>query len=188
MALAVVVLAGGEGRRLGGGKPLRMFEGETLIHRAVRLATAYAPLVAVSVREDAQVGALDIPLIHDDPEIGGPLAGVAAALAFARGHGLERVLTIPCDTPYLPADLAERLAGEDAPVVMAESGGRLHPTCAIWSVSMAAALAAYAASGRGSLRGLAEQIGMAVLSWPAEPTDPFFNINTMKDLAAGLSR
>jgi molybdopterin-guanine dinucleotide biosynthesis protein A len=46
----------------------------------------------------------------------------------------------------------------------------------------------YAASGRRSLKGLAAFIGFAVAGWPAEPVDPFFNINTSSDLAEAARR
>src|SRR5689334_358156 len=101
MNIVCVVLAGGEGRRMGGGKPLQRFGDGTLLDRALALARGYADDVAVAVRAAAQAGGSDAPLIFDDPAIEGPLGGVAAALAHARAAGADAVLTLPCDAPRL---------------------------------------------------------------------------------------
>jgi molybdopterin-guanine dinucleotide biosynthesis protein A len=187
--IVCIVLAGGEGRRMGGAKPLRPYGEGTLISRAMSLARGYAHDVAVSVREARQVGDLDAPLILDDPTIEGPLGGLAAALAWGRAREAEAVLTLPCDTPHLPSDLARRLiAGlqdtRAAAVSMAASGGRTHPVCALWRPSALDALPAYLATGARSLRGFAEACGVVHVDWPAGPEASFANANTPDELAA----
>jgi molybdopterin-guanine dinucleotide biosynthesis protein A len=182
-----VVLAGGEGRRMGGSKPTRRLGDTTLIGRALELARTYSDHVAVAVRDESQVAGAPARLLLDDPAVAGPLAGLASALGFARAMGAGHVLTLPCDTPCLPADFAERFYAADAPaaaVTLARSGGRLHPACALWSERVLDALPAYLASGRSSLCGLAETVGMAVVDWSFTDRDPFANANTPEDLAA----
>jgi molybdopterin-guanine dinucleotide biosynthesis protein A len=180
-----VVFAGGEGLRMGGSKPTRRFGDTTLIGRALELARTYAVHVAVAVRDPSQAPGVAAPLLLDDPAIEGPLAGLASALRFARGQGADRVLTLPCDTPRLPADFAARLlSAPTAAVAVARSGGRLHPACALWSDQVLDALPAYLASGRRSLRGLAETMGMTVVDWSFTAGDPFANANTPEELAA----
>ena len=188
--IAVVVLAGGEGRRIGGGKPLRMLGGETLLARALRQAAGCSDRVALAVRDPAQVGAPgDVAMISDAP-VEGPLGGLAAALGWARDQGRAAVLTLPCDMPFVPPDLAERLGEgiEGHAVVLAASGERLHPVCGLWRVDALDQLPAYAASGRRSLRGFAEAVGFTAVDWPASPADPFFNVNTTEDLAEAEAR
>jgi molybdopterin-guanine dinucleotide biosynthesis protein A len=186
-----VVLAGGEGQRMGGSKPLRALGKTTLLAQALKLARAYCPTVAVSVRNPDQLaGAADAELLVDPQGLLGPLAGLAAGLAFARREGATHVLTLPCDTPRLPADLRSRLEAvlEDdgglAKVAVASSGGHLHPTCALWSTDALEPLLAYAASGRRSLNGLAGALCMAIVEWDAGEADPFANANTPDELAA----
>jgi molybdopterin-guanine dinucleotide biosynthesis protein A len=164
--MRIVILAGGEGRRIGGGKPQRMLGGETLLARALDIARLWSDEVLIAD------GGSDLP------GIAGPLGGVAGALAFGGD-----LLTIPCDMPFLPADLPERLARTSAAAALAESGGRLHPVCALWRARAADCLAAYAASGRRSLHGFAEAVGFEAVAWGADPVDPFFNINDEQDLA-----
>jgi molybdopterin-guanine dinucleotide biosynthesis protein A len=184
--LVCVVLAGGESRRMGGAKPLQPFDDETLIARAVELARGYADDVSVAVRDRAQAGETDVRLIFDDPAVEGPLGGLAAALDHAQALAAEGVLTIPCDAPLLPADLATRLSQALAPsagAAVAASGGRLHPVCALWRTSVRDRLPAYLATGRRSLHGFAETCGGVTVEWPDGPSDPFANANTPEELA-----
>jgi molybdenum cofactor guanylyltransferase len=167
--MRIVILAGGEGRRIGGAKPLRMLGGRSLIDRALDGARCWSDAVSVIAREGGD--------LRDDPAIEGPLGGVAAALALGGD-----VLTIPCDMPLLPDDLPVRLTSAK-PATLAASGGRLHPVCALWKTEAAAGLPAYLATGRRSLKGFAEAVGYEAVEWPVEPYDPFFNINEEADLA-----
>lgn len=185
LRLAAVVLAGGEGRRMGGDKPQRPWRGATLIDQALERAWGYAGTAAVAVRSPGQVGDLGATLLIDPPDIAGPLAGLASAIGFAEREGVEAVLTLPCDAPLLPDDLSARLAdalqlGDG--VAMAQSHGRWHPTCALWRAGLSAALATYAAGGGRSLRGFAEAAGLRLVDWGAPEPDPFANANTPQDL------
>lgn len=185
MTIAVVVLAGGEGSRIGGDKPLRMVGGKRLIDRSAEAARSRSGVVAVAVRASGRLGNVGLREIIDDPSIDGPLGGLASGLRFAGESGCRFLLTIATDMPFLPVDLAPRLTAAigDAGVAVAGSGGALHPVCALWSVSALDRLPDYVATGRRSLRGFAEAVGMRVVEWPVEPFDPFFNINSPADLA-----
>lgn len=178
----VVILAGGEGRRIGGGKPLRTLGGERLIDRAVRIAKLWSQDVRVALREPGQVPGLDLRVLTDDPAMPGPLAGLASALHAAKSERHEMVLTIPCDAPFLPGDLGPRLHASIAErlAALAASGTGLHPTCALWRAEAAEHLPDYAASGRRSLAGYAERIGFAQAEWSE---DRFLNVNSEADLA-----
>lgn len=189
MSLLAAVLAGGEGRRIGGGKPFRRLGGETLLTRALRIASTWSDEVALVVRDarsfEAPTGVL---LLTDAPGIEGPLAGLAAALVAARRSGQAMVQTLPCDTPFLPEDLPHRLReAAGVGVVLPRSGGRLHPACGLWSLSVEQPLLRYALEGGRSLRGLAECVGFGVVDWPDQP-DLFANINTEPELAAAERR
>lgn len=181
-----VILAGGEGRRMGGGKPLRLLNGRTLIERAVSLARTWSDEVAVAVRDAGQTGEVGAPLILDREDIPGPLGGVAAALGWASEKGYDRVLTIPCDAPCLPDDLADRLSSALAPSVgaaIAMSDSRAHPTCALWRTDVLAEATRMAAAGQGSLHGLANSVGCVFADWP-DVAGAFLNVNTPAELAA----
>lgn len=185
MSLAVVILAGGEGSRLGGNKPLRELGGKSLIEIAAAHASGWSEHVAVAAREREQMGTVDLPFLADAEGVRGPLAGLIAARRFAEDRGCSFMQTIPTDMPFLPPDLPERLAAalSGYGVALPQSGGSLHPDCALWSVEALEGLDGYAAEGRRSLIGLAEQVGFATDAWACEPVDPFFNINSAGDLA-----
>lgn len=183
---AVVILAGGEGRRIGGNKPLRVLGGNTLLHRALVQARQWSDQVAIAVRDEAQLGGCAATSISDEPGLEGPLAGLVSALRFAHANRAEVVLSVPADMPFLPADLPGRLGERmgQAAAAIASSGGHLHPVCGLWRVSSLAVAPAYLASGRRSIRGFAQAAGFTAVEWPTEPVDPFFNINSPEDLAA----
>jgi molybdopterin-guanine dinucleotide biosynthesis protein A len=188
--VAVVILAGGEGIRIGGGKPLLALGGERLIDRAVDRARQWSKAVAVAVRDPSQVETCEIEVIGDRLDVEGPLGGLASGLDFARGRDCQLLLTVPADMPFLPTNLLERLADalSGHSCALASSGGHVHPVCGLWRVSAADELDGYAETGRRSLRGFGQQIGSAVVEWPTAPLDPFFNINSPADLAEAERR
>ena len=180
----VVILAGGEGKRIGGGKPLKIYRGEPLIDRAIRRARSWSDRVAVALRDRSQLGAVPADLIPD-ADVAGPLGGLISGMKFAIAKKRQFVLVIPADMPFLPADLLDRLhqAISDKGCALAESGGQLHPVCGLWQSNAVRSALSYAAAGRRSLKGLAASIGFVAVEWEAEAVDPFFNINTSEDLA-----
>lgn len=180
---AIVILAGGEGRRLGGNKPLRLLEGRSLLERAIEWAKPRSDNIFIAARSADQVGETGLPILLDPPNLAGPLGGLASALCLE----VPAVLTIPCDAPFLPEDLAERLQGAigDRLAALAASGGDLHPTCALWRTEALCHLPAYVRSGRGSLTGFAEAIGFAPVEWEARC---FANVNSPKDFAEAARR
>lgn len=174
----IVILAGGEGRRIGGGKPHRLLAGRPLIQHVI---DRVAPdVLCGDVQDLVRYG---LPVRPDGLPGLGPLAGVAAAMAVARELGRSAVLTVPCDTPFLPLDLARRFAETGAPA-MARSGGSDHPSVALWPIARLAAVEAeLAGPGKRALRPFFE--GAPRIEWP---DGTFDNINTADDLAGAEVR
>jgi len=181
----VAILAGGEGRRIGGDKPLKRLRGKRLIDRALQQALQWSTLVAVCVRDPEQVASVHAVLVTDAYDIAGPLGGLIAALRYGADQQRDLVLTIPADMPVLPENLLQRLSDAIGTrgSALASSGGHLHPVCGLWKSASLKQIDRYLETGRRSLRGFAEQIGFAAVDWPTEPLDPFFNVNTTADLA-----
>lgn len=181
--LGVVILAGGEARRMGGGKPLRMLAGRTLLDRAIERAMRWSDRVVIAARSREQVAGVALPVVIDPPGVAGPLAGLASA----REAGRVLVLTIPCDMPFLPDDLPARLSAglPGHAAALAASGGRVHPVCGLWRSEALADLQRYLDIGRRSVLGFAEAIGYAVVEGNPEA---FVNVNTPEDLARAEAR
>ena len=184
--VAAVVLAGGRGRRIGGGKPLRSLGNQRLVDRALGIARRLSTYVALSVGTGHELADCDVAQIADSEPDLGALGGLAAGLDLALSQGFDLVITLPCDSPFLPDDLLIRLRAAldpDKGAALPMSGDQLHVACGLWRVGVRGLLADYATGGGRSLHGLAERVGFTQVEWESEPLDRFFNINTEQDLA-----
>lgn len=191
--VAALVLAGGEGRRMGGGKPARLLAGRPLLCFALDAARRHGGPIALGVRQPNQIASFaGVEMITDSSGIAGPLAALSSGLQWARAKGCRYLLSMPCDAPFLPCDLVARLHAralrDDASIVLPSSLDRLHPACGMWRTDIAPALSIYAQSGRASLIGLAEGVGYVVEAWPPSAHDPFFNVNAPEDLIVAEQR
>jgi molybdopterin-guanine dinucleotide biosynthesis protein A len=189
MTVPALILAGGAGTRLGGAdKAFLLLNGEPLIGHLLRGLAPQTDKIAISANADpARFADFGLPVLPDAPEHAGkgPLAGVAAGLAWASAIGAEALLTIPVDTPFITPDLLARLT--PAPSV-AVWQGRQHHLVACWPVSLLAELEAFLdRPGAYKVRDALALRGARQVRFDA-PQDPFLNINTPDDLLAAHSR
>jgi molybdenum cofactor guanylyltransferase len=181
-----VILAGGLSSRMGGGDKGLLPLGQGTVLDAVlgRIGPQLGPLAINANGDPARFARFGLPMLPDGlPGFLGPLAGVLAAMDWALAQRAEWVVTVPSDTPFLPPDLVARLSEPGASVVIAATDDRLHPTCALWSVTLRDDLAQTLARGERKVRDFTNRHGAAVVSFGPGPPDPFFNINTPADLA-----
>lgn len=193
MTIAAVILAGGRSSRMGGGdKGLLDLAGMPVIAHVIRRLTPQCADIAVNANgAPDRFGQFGLPVIADVLEgFAGPLAGVHAGLVWAETQDATHLVTIAADTPFFPSDLVERLV-TGAPgnaIAVAASGGRWHPTFALWPVATLPTLTKYLkAGGRRVVSFIEEQphpvVEFAMMQLTGGATDPFFNINTPDDLA-----
>lgn len=187
-----LVLAGGQARRLGGfDKALACIGGTPSLHRALDSLRPACAALAISGNGDGSRFAAGLAVVADDvPGFAGPLAGLLAGLDWTAAHRPDALwlVSAPADCPFLPADLVPRLhaarieAGAD--LALAASGGRSHPVVGLWPVTLRHALRqALQVEGERKVGRFAARHRIALAEWPAEPRDPFFNVNTPEDLA-----
>jgi molybdenum cofactor guanylyltransferase len=185
--LVGVILAGGQSRRMGGGDKglLPLGTGAVIGHVIDRMSPQVSALAINANGDPARFLPYGLPVLPDSlPDFPGPLAGILAALDWAVSRGADWVVTVPSDTPFVPRDLVARLtAAQTAPVVIAATGDRVHPTCGLWSVGVRDDLAATLARGERKVRDFSDRHGAAMARFTDGPPDPFFNINTPADLA-----
>ena len=188
-----VLLAGGLARRMGGGdKPMRIIAGKTILERVIaRIGTQCDGLILNANGDPARFAKFDLPVIADNVvDFPGPLAGVLAGLDWvAKSRPQAKwMLSAAGDCPFLPRDLVVRLDQErrqqNAELAVAASGGRTHPVIGIWSVRLREELRqALVVEGLRKIDRWTSRYPLATVTWPTAPFDPFFNANTIDDLA-----
>jgi len=188
-----LVLAGGLARRMGGGdKGLIRIGRETILERALaRLGPQCAGMVINANGDRARFAPFGLPVVADDVEgFAGPLAGILAGLDWlaANAPAIGWLASVPGDCPFLPRDLVSRLhaarTAAGVPLACAKSGDWRHPVVGLWPVDLRADLRrALVAEGLRKIEVWTARHGVALAEWPAEPVDPFFNVNTPEDAA-----
>ncbi|MCA6108379.1 molybdenum cofactor guanylyltransferase MobA [Bradyrhizobium sp. CNPSo 4026] len=188
-----VLLAGGLARRMGGGdKPMRTIGGRTILERVIaRLAPQCDGLILNANGDPARFVAFGLPVVADSvADFPGPLAGILAALEWMAANRPEvsLVLSAAADCPFLPRDLVSRLhealVKENAQLAVAASAGQSHPVIGLWSVSLRDELRhALTVKDIRKIDRWTARYKLATVNWPTEPLDPFFNANTVEDIA-----
>jgi molybdopterin-guanine dinucleotide biosynthesis protein A len=182
-----VILAGGEGRRMGGAdKALLPLAGRPLIAHVLDRFEPQVDRVLISANGDpARFAGLGCQVLADaTPQ--GPMSGVLAALIAAAGMGATHVVSTPCDTPFLPGDLVPQLllAAEGSPegLALAADATGDHPATALWPVALVPALSAFLSAGEAKVTRFTSAHRAARAVFP----DPraFLNLNTPEDLAS----
>lgn len=189
-----LILAGGLARRMGGGDKARIKIGDrTILERVLAtMAPQCARLIINANGDPARFADTGLPVVADSvPDFAGPLAGILAGLDWAAAHApdVTDVASVPGDCPFLPTDLVVRLTAVRAeaktPLACARSGDWRHPVAGLWPVALREDLRkALTVEGLHKIEIWTARHGVAIADWPAEPVDPFFNVNTPEDVAA----
>lgn len=184
MRPAALVLAGGAARRLGGvDKPLLTLRGRTVLEHILETLAGQAGPIALSANGDPdRFAGFGLPVLDDGALVGeGPLAGVLAGLEWAAAGGHATLLTVPGDTPFIPADLVARLTPGPS---CAASAGQAHHLVALWPVAARDALRRWLSTpGPRGVRQFSAKLGQRQIVFSAVASDPFLNVNTVEDLA-----
>lgn len=178
-----IVLAGGRGRRMGGvDKGLQLLHGRPLVaHVIERLAPQVHEIIVNANQNLAAYGAFGYRVVAD--ELGGfagPLAGLHAGLGAAR---CALAATVPCDSPFLPADLVSRLAaalGEND-LAVAKTGDQPHPVFCLVRTELRNHLGAFLAAGGRKIDAWYASLRVAEVPFDDE-AEAFRNINTIEEL------
>ena len=182
-----IVLAGGQGRRMGGvDKGLVAFRGAPMVATVIARLAPQVGAIVVNANQNADAYAAFGHRVVPDAVGGyaGPLAGLHAGLAAAT---TRYVVTVPCDSPFLPNDLVARLgeglAGEDAQLAVARTHDQPHPVFALVRADVRAHLEAYLAGGGRKIDAWYATLRVVEVAFDDE-AEAFRNINTRDELAA----
>jgi molybdopterin-guanine dinucleotide biosynthesis protein A len=179
-----IVLAGGLGRRMGGvDKGLKELRGRPMVQWVLeRLAPQVDDIVINANQNLERYRAFGHRVVSDEISgFAGPLAGLHAGLKAVK-HPL--VITVPCDSPFLPLDLVSRLAsslgGND--LAVARTGDQPHPVFALVRRHCGESLEAFLAQGGRKIDAWYGSLKVAQVDFSDE-AQAFRNINTPDELA-----
>ena len=197
-SIAAVILAGGRSSRMGGvDKGLQLFHGVPLAQQALlRLLPQVGNVIINANRNIAEYESFGVPGWPDDNALGefaGPLAGMTAAL---RHCTTPYLLTVPCDAPLFPLDLAARLANAfasadvDFAVASAPHSGlpgepcRPQPVFSLMKAAMRESLLAYTQQGGRKVSAwmLQHRVLYVPFDQAGDAANAFFNANTLEEL------
>jgi molybdenum cofactor guanylyltransferase len=182
-AVSGVVLAGGQGRRMGGvDKGLQPLRGKPMAQWALERLAPQVDEILINCNQNLDAYArFGYRLVPD--EIGGfagPLAGLHASLK-AAAHPL--VVTVPCDSPFLPSDLVSRLKQHlmEKDLAVAKTGDQPHPVFSLVRRDVLGNLEAFLRSGGRKIDAWYASLATVEVSFDDE-ADAFRNINTLEEL------
>lgn len=178
--ITLAILAGGEGRRVGGAdKGLLDFMGKPLIAHVLHALSDQVGSVLICANRNAKRYARYAPVVADaQPGFRGPLAGIATALAVC---STPWVLTVPVDCPHPPRDLARRLrvALDTVPAAVAAQTQSREPVFAMYARHLAAS-AADALARKSGVWQWQDEIGAVEVDFTDAAT-AFANMNAPQD-------
>jgi molybdopterin-guanine dinucleotide biosynthesis protein A len=157
--------------------------GQPILARILATLSRNTDLIAINANGDpARFARFGVPVLADEFAGEGPLSGGLAGMEWAAANGAAVLLTVPGDTPFIPAGLTQALAPAPA---CARSAGHAHHLVALWPIACRQELREMLSRpGRRDVAGFAQRIGTRAVDFPAGAWDPFLNVNTPADLAA----
>ena len=182
-----VILAGGQGRRMGGvDKGLRELRGKPMVAWVLERFAPQVDEVLINANQNFEVYASFGQRVIPDEISGfaGPLAGLQRGLSEAR---FPLVATTPCDTPFLPLDLVARLRAaleaQQAELAVARTGDQPHPVFCVCRREVLPHLTQFLTAGGRKIDAWYATLRVAEVSFDDEP-GAFSNINTVAELKA----
>lgn len=178
-----VVLAGGKATRMGGkDKGLQLLNGKPLWQHVADTLAGQVMTMAISANRHRDVYQRSGYPVYEDTQENypGPLAGMLSVMQ--QSHG-EWFIFCPCDTPFIPSCLVERMVRlrGSAPVVWAHDGERDHPAVALIHRSLVTALQEYLTAGERRVMTFMRQSGGHPVDF-SDLKSAFMNVNTTEDL------
>jgi molybdopterin-guanine dinucleotide biosynthesis protein A len=178
-----IVLAGGQGRRMGGvDKGLQLLRGRPMVEWVLeRLRPQVGEIVINANQNRSAYEKFGYRVVADDiTGFAGPLAGLHAGMK-AASHPL--VVTVPCDSPFLPEDLVSRLSKnlQKHDLAVAKTGDQPHPVFSMMKRDLVDNLEAFLAGGGRKIDAWYGALKFVEVPFDDE-ADAFRNINTREEL------
>ena len=192
ITVAGILVAGGKSSRMGGGdKCMRLLAGKPILEHIIeRVGPQVSQLVINTNGDPKRFSSFGLQVILDSVDgYFGPLAGVLSGMEWTKKNlsDCKWIVTIATDTPFLPANLVQRLieaaTNYSADVTFASSAQRRHPVFGLWPVSLSDDLRhALIHEGIRKIDHWANKYNCVEVAFDEELVDPFFYINKPDDL------
>jgi molybdopterin-guanine dinucleotide biosynthesis protein A len=186
MPISAIILSGGRATRMNGvDKGLVLLQNKPLIQHVIERLIPQADEILINAnRELTQYQAMGYPVLQDEVEdFLGPLAGFSLGLQHAK-H--DYVLTVPCDSPLLPVDLAQRLmtalVEHKAAIAVASSDNSTHPVFCLCKKTVLPSLTTYLQQGERRVSAWQKSQQYIEVDF-SDCNEAFTNLNTFEDLA-----
>ena len=187
-----VILAGGRAKRMDGqDKGLLRVNNQPMIKLIIeKLAPQVNTIIINANRNINEYQEFNYLVVSDDDsgDFNGPLAGMLSAIKLINNRtetNIDYILSVPCDSPFFPADLSERLLSEllthNADICVVHDGNRMQPVFALIKSGLADSLQTYLDSGDRKIDLWYKQ-HHTVMADLSDYQDIALNINTPDDL------
>ena len=183
------VLAGGKSQRFGEDKSQVKLNGKLLIDYILsEIIDEFKEILIVSNEQIKFKNYENISLINDFKKDQGPLGGVLSAMKWAKekNNKYEWISTFPVDTPFFKKEILQKflseINSEESKLFFIKSNNTRHNIFGIWSIDLMKKLENDLNKGQRKVELWANSVGVKVIDIEFIDDDPFFNINTKKDL------
>ena len=189
--ILAAILAGGQSKRMGKDKLFLEFNNKKLIEHTIDKVKKYLKKVIIITNQDNEFFSRNNLITVKDCIGGqlGPLVGILTAMKWAK-ENLNKcswIATFPCDTPFFPEKIIENFIEEsekkESLILCASSHGRKHNIFGLWSLDLYDKLKDDLINKKvRKVQDWTEKNKIKNLEFKFKDYDPFFNINTEKDL------
>ena len=189
----LVILAGGQSRRFGGGyKTLYKFNKISILDRIIQNFKKLKIEIVLNVNSNEdEFLKTGLHLINDEQEnFQGPLAGIYSSMKWVLENrkNIEWIFTSPSDTPFLNKNLVNKFLSTDynnkTNIIIAKSSNKTHPVIGFWHISLIKSLEEFLAKDDRKIMHWVEGQNYEILNF--ENKNNFFNINTQADLEEAI--
>ena len=189
----IVILAGGQSRRFGGGyKTLNKFNNISILDRIIQNFTKLEMEIVLNVNSNEdQFLKTGLHLIKDELDnFQGPLAGIFSSMKWVLKNkkNIEWIFTSPSDTPFLSKSLVNKFLSTNynnkTNIVIAKSFNKTHPVIGFWHISLIKSLEEFLATDNRKIMHWVEEQNHELLNFKNK--NYFFNINTKTDLVEAI--
>ena len=189
----LVILAGGQSRRFGGGyKTLYKINNISILNRIIQNFKKLKMELVLNVNSNEdEFLKKRLHLIKDELEnFQGPLAGIYSSMKWTLENrkNIEWIFTSPSDTPFIDSSLVNKFLKtkyiDKTKIILANSSKKTHPVIGMWHISLFKSLEDFLAKENRKIMLWVKEQNFEILNF--ENKNYFFNINTQADLAEAI--